>query len=888
MKSLSRKQRRRATSASPFSTRARAALCESLEDRQLLSLTVDLREFGSESKSAEATSVGQVIYLQLWATITSSNGIPAQDFVQDVGGSILSTKLGSGSINGNLWAQNVPSFHADGAVQGTVQDLNGDGNLDVGGNNPNVDPFPFFFARSASPSGSTSPSAEIVGNSLEFVIGTVVYTVTGLGKGGETDINFRPEANTANLGAVWGEDGKTLTSQYGQYLAGAPFVVTDPAIAPAPVAVPTSFYVQQNVPTAIAPLASDISGDSFNPASIIITSPATQGTVVPQDDGTFLYTSTAGFAGTDSFSYTVADIDGLTSNPATVTVTVGPTTVPVAGAVTATSPIGGSALVQVLPHDSAGAGLSLNPSTVTVLNGPLNGTAVVQQDGSILFTPNSIFQGLDSFTYTVDDSLGHVSNVGTVSMLVARSGFLNEDAITSYTSEATPADINVVSHDDSSGQTLAPGSITLTSAPTHGTAVVQPDGSFVYTPVAGFTGSDAFDYIWVDTSSTGSAEGVITVNVINGAVYPKPVATNDAATAIPGTPITINVLSNDTPSTGSQVQPNTVAIASAPAHGSVSTPGDGTIIYTPSNGFSGSDSFTYTFADSSGLISNAATVTVAVASPLKGTVIGTSGSYHNLGNTIAKVFDGSISTFFDAPTSNGNWVGLDLGKQYSLSQINFAPRAGWANRMVGGQFQASNDPSFKTGVVALGTVTTAPMVGLYTNFAVGVPGAFRYVRYLSPTASFGNVAEIQFFGTPATAAPNQLTGTVIGTAGSYQNQGNGIANVFDGNLSTFFDAPVGSGAWVGLDLGSAQSISQISFAPRTGFAYRMLGGEFQASNSANFATGVVDLYTVTSNPPSNVLTTVTVNVTGQYRYVRYVGPANACCNIAEMLFYGGA
>jgi len=78
-----------------------------------------------------------------------------------------------------------------------------------------------------------------------------------------------------------------------------------------------------------------------------------------------------------------------------------------------------------------------------------------------------------------------------------------------------------------------------------------------------------------------------------------------------------------------------------------------------------------------------------------------------------------------------------------------------------------------------------------------------------------------------------LTGTAIGTAGSYQNQGNTIANVFDGDPSTFFDAPTASGSWVGLDLGSAQVVTQVEFAPRdsdwSGFAQRMVGGEIQAS-----------------------------------------------------------
>ena len=56
-------------------------------------------------------------------------------------------------------------------------------------------------------------------------------------------------------------------------------------------------------------------------------------------------------------------------------------------------------------------------------------------------------------------------------------------------------------------------------------------------------------------------------------------------------------------------------------------------------------------------------------------------------NTIAKAFDGSLTTFFDGPTANGNWAGLDMGSAKSVSQISYAPRSGWASRMVGGPWR---------------------------------------------------------------------------------------------------------------------------------------------------------------------------------------------------------
>src|ERR1039457_3198772 len=51
----------------------------------------------------------------------------------------------------------------------------------------------------------------------------------------------------------------------------------------------------------------------------------------------------------------------------------------------------------------------------------------------------------------------------------------------------------------------------------------------------------------------------------------------------------------------------------------------------------------------------------------------------------------------------------------------------------------------------------------------------------------------------------KLTGSIIGTAGSYNNSGNTITNVFDNNLNTFFDGPAANGCWAGLDFGAGDS-----------------------------------------------------------------------------------
>ena len=130
---------------------------------------------------------------------------------------------------------------------------------------------------------------------------------------------------------------------------------------------------------------------------------------------------------------------------------------------------------------------------------------------------------------------------------------------------------------------------------------------------------------------------------------------------------------------------------------------------------------------------------------LTGTAIGTAGSYGNSGNTIAKALDGNLSTYFDGPSANGDWVGLDLGSAHSITQISFAPRANFANRMVGGIFQASNTADFSSGVTTLYTVSTTPAVGSLITVLVNVSATFRYVRYLSPAGSYGDVVEINFY-----------------------------------------------------------------------------------------------------------------------------------------------
>ena len=122
------------------------------------------------------------------------------------------------------------------------------------------------------------------------------------------------------------------------------------------------------------------------------------------------------------------------------------------------------------------------------------------------------------------------------------------------------------------------------------------------------------------------------------------------------------------------------------------------------------------------------------------------------GSHIADAGDNNLSTAFYSNFDTG-WYGLDLGTAARVSQVKIAPAAGHGWNMVGGTFQASNDPTFATGSVTLADITTAPASGQLTVLTVTAAGSYRYVRYVSPAGSHGEAAEVQYFGTPAAASP---------------------------------------------------------------------------------------------------------------------------------------
>ena len=144
-------------------------------------------------------------------------------------------------------------------------------------------------------------------------------------------------------------------------------------------------------------------------------------------------------------------------------------------------------------------------------------------------------------------------------------------------------------------------------------------------------------------------------------------------------------------------------------------------------------------------------------------------------------------------------------------------------------------------------------------------------------------------------ADDKLTGTVIGTTAcvDYNNTStstttvNTCADAFDGNLNTFFASWERSYTWAGMDLGSPHVITRVGWSPRNDGQgpKRVQLGVFEGANREDFMDAL-PIYLITEKGKVGQISYADVNCSRGFRYVRYVGPADARCNIAELEFYG--
>ena len=192
----------------------------------------------------------------------------------------------------------------------------------------------------------------------------------------------------------------------------------------APIAVDDSFegISQDSANTVLDVLANDSPGpgeESIDSITIISVNDFSEGGSATISGTQLLYTPATGFSGTETFTYTIEDSFGLTAT-ATVTVLVND---PPVSADDAYSVATNGALVVVaeqgvLANDTDANGHAL---VAILLSGPAHGALTLNADGSFTYTPDSDFQGTDTFTYVSND--GYVdSEVATVTIEVGETG----------------------------------------------------------------------------------------------------------------------------------------------------------------------------------------------------------------------------------------------------------------------------------------------------------------------------------------------------------------------------------------------------------------------------------------------------------------------------------
>jgi VCBS repeat-containing protein len=365
----------------------------------------------------------------------------------------------------------------------------------------------------------------------------------------------------------------------------------------APVANPDAYGATEDTPLVVlgpGVLANDFDPEGGGLGAGVVAGPS-NGTLSLNPDGSFTYTPNPGFSGVDSFAYQASDGD-LLSAPVTVTITVGvandaPLTIADAYPTTEDNPLviaGPGVLTNDIDPDG-------DPLTAVLVSGPANGTLTLNPDGSFTYTPNPNFTGADSFTYQASDgvSLGAPATVTITVGAVNDTPVANPDAysVTEDRELRTPGPGVLANDIDPDGDTLT---AVLASGPANGTLVLNPDGSFTYTPNPNFNGTDAFTY---QASDGVSLSAPVTVALTVGAANDVPIANPDTYPGTEDTPLVVpgpGVLGNDSDADGDPLVPIVVA---GPTNGSLTLNPDGSFTYTPNPNFNGADSFTYQASD---------------------------------------------------------------------------------------------------------------------------------------------------------------------------------------------------------------------------------------------------------------------------------------------------
>ncbi|QTD50115.1 Ig-like domain-containing protein [Sulfidibacter corallicola] len=258
----------------------------------------------------------------------------------------------------------------------------------------------------------------------------------------------------------------------------------------------------------------DAQGDGTIDLSSVVPTNGTRGTVMAIGGGIVTYTANAAEIGADTFSYTIDDDMGATSNSATVFVVINDP--PMADDDMVAVSEADAEMIAVLTGDTDSDDM-IDVTTVSIVTDVPGGegTTMVNADGTVTYDPG-IFTGSTSFTYTVMDTRGGTSNEATVSITVSPDPMAMADSYTvfGHTTVSVPAGIGLLANDTDDGTIAATTGTFATDM--GGSITIAADGSFSYTtPGPGaavppaIAGTDTYTYE-IEDDVMGTDTAVIT------------------------------------------------------------------------------------------------------------------------------------------------------------------------------------------------------------------------------------------------------------------------------------------------------------------------------------------------------------------------------------------
>jgi VCBS repeat-containing protein len=597
-------------------------------------------------------------------------------------------------------------------------------------------------------------------------IGSTVYgSSTASPAGAYKEITLLPSSIAGNGLVTFALKSNGTTSAYFSSKEGAhtpQLVITQTVVGTAPTAVATNAPVAED---GSGPVALSGSDPETCELTFVLVTPPTKGTVnfagqtsaacvsgsPHTDSASVTYTPNLNATGSDSFTYKVND-GTADSAPATASITITPANdIPSAGTVNTTASIGTPKVITL-----SGADVETCDLAFTVLTQPTTGTLSAPTDqacaGSGPFTDTATVTytatsgTTDSFTYNVTDGDAADSASATVTITITAPN----NAPTAGATSAT------VGEDGSGPVALTGGDVetcdltfSIVTAPTHGTlgsigaAACAGTGSYTdsasvtYTPAANYNGPDSFTYKVNDGSDDSApATASLTVTPAND----PPSADAKSASTPQNTAKTITL-------TGSDIETCNLAFAfTQPSHGSVGGLADNacangnpntdsaTVTYTPTAGYSGPDSFTYTVGDgtvtspsatvSLTVTASSQTITVPVAfdAHVNSANVGT--NYGNLTPIRTREDSTGANTYrpyfqFNVPALSGSVASVKLRLYVttagaSVTQSVFLVGNGWTETGI----NWTNAPVLPASSIGSGVAGTA---GAYVEFTLTTP-----------------------------------------------------------------------------------------------------------------------------------------------------------------------